>query len=153
MQAVAVWISNVELARAPRGVTNLRPMKIGAPRRELVAEVIDVRDKESVGWSIALTEGLGLVPLKVKFHSVSPYAGVFRFDGCVPEGGLETKGQPRCRQSGMSEICRWRGVMPNGDRSVATWGATNVEARSCPRRDSDPEGMSTGTNQDRVALR
>src|SRR5260370_7420319 len=57
----------------------------------LRAEDASFRDNESVRWSIALAEVLGLVPLKMKFHTVTPYAGVFRFDGCVPEGGLETK--------------------------------------------------------------
>jgi hypothetical protein len=91
MQTVSVWISNVELARTPRSVTDLSPIEIGGSDRELFGEFIDVCDNESVRWSIALAEVLGLVPLKVKFHTVTPHAGVFRFDGCVPEGGLETK--------------------------------------------------------------
>jgi hypothetical protein len=91
MQTVSVWISNVELARAPRSVTDLSPIEIGASDRELFGEFIDVWDNESVRWSIAQAEVLGLVPLKVKFHTVTPHAGVFRFDGCVSEGGLETK--------------------------------------------------------------
>jgi hypothetical protein len=91
MQTVSVGISNVELTRAPRSVTDLSPVEIGASDRELFEEFIDVRNNESVRWSIALAEVLGLVPLKVKFHTVTPHAGVFRFDGRVPEGRLKAK--------------------------------------------------------------
>jgi hypothetical protein len=91
MQTVSVGISNVELTCAPRSVTDLSPVEIGASDRELFEEFIDVRNNESVRWSIALTKVLGLVPLKVQFNTVTPHASVFRFDGRVPQDGLEAK--------------------------------------------------------------
>src|SRR5438105_572177 len=91
MQTVSVGISNVELTRAPRSVTDLSPVEIGASDQELFGEFIDVRNNESVRWSIALTKVLGLVPLKVQFNTVTPHARVFRFDGRVPEDGLKAK--------------------------------------------------------------
>src|SRR5262245_21132977 len=66
-------------------------MEIGASDRELFEELIDVRNNESVRWSIALTKVLGLVPLKVQFNTVTPHASVFRFDGRVPKSGLKAK--------------------------------------------------------------
>src|SRR5262249_6091710 len=91
MQTVSVGISNVELTRARSRVTDLSPVEIGASDRELFEEFIDVRNNESVRWSIALTKVLGLVPLKVQFNTVTTHASVFRLDGRVPKGGLKAK--------------------------------------------------------------
>src|SRR5262245_14580276 len=60
LQTISVRISYMELARAPRSVTNLGPVEIGASDRELFEEFIDARNHESVRWSIALTKVLGL---------------------------------------------------------------------------------------------
>lgn len=81
----------MKLTRTPRSIPYVSPVESRISGNEFYGKVVDIRHEESIGRSITLTEILRVMPLKVEFYGVAPYAGVFRVSFQIRESEVEPK--------------------------------------------------------------